>query len=91
MDYVVALENSKPLRKWGMVSHLEFSQRSNANKVVSWFKTWLEIDYASQINVLEQLNSSREAEDAVRFLYGIDMFIHIFVYYYIKIRLPIGN
>ena len=79
MDYVVALENLKPLRKWGMVrdGQLKYSQRTHPNKVVSWFRARRGMDYASQINMLEQLKSPREAEDAVIILYGIDMCIHL--------------
>ena len=61
-----------------MVPHLKFSQRQHPNKVVYWFNAWQGMDYASQINALEQRNSSREAEYAVRILYGIDMCIHLF-------------
>ena len=58
MDYIVALENLKPLRR--VVTKLKAPKRS---KMVSWFYSWIKGDYDSQKREIISLHSSKKEND----------------------------
>ena len=64
MDYIVGLENAKPLRRWGKLHQLEYREKSNANPIVSWLEKWREIDYQTQMKLVEDTYSDTfDADD----------------------------
>ena len=67
MDYIVALENLKPLRR--VVSDLKSKEPPERSKMVSWFYSWfcswMKEDYDSQKREIKSLHSLKK-ENNVR-------------------------
>ena len=63
MDYIVALENLKPLRR--VVSDLKFTEPPERSKMVSWFYSWMKEDYDSQKKEIKSFHSLKN-ENNVR-------------------------
>ena len=53
MDYIVGLENAKPLRRWGELRHLHYRKERNANPVILWLDKWRGTDYKSQKKLVD--------------------------------------
>ena len=53
MNYIVSLENVKPLRHLGELRKLEYTEKHNANPVILWLDILRGIDYITQKRLVD--------------------------------------